>query len=74
MARYQNLGGPGIRAYEIEADSMTIQFSDGSVYVYTYQSAGRENIEQMKALALAGQGLDNFIKRRARNAYAAKLR
>jgi len=75
MEKYKNSGGDsGIIGYEIGIDSVTVQFSDGSVYLYNYQSAGRENIEQMKILAVAGEGLNSFIMRNVRKAYAAKLR
>jgi hypothetical protein len=75
MERYKNLGGnSSVIAYEIGNDSIKVQFSDGSVYLYTYQSAGLSNIEQMKVLALAGKGLNSFIMRNVRKAYAAKLR
>lgn len=74
MNKYKNLGGDsGVSAYEIGPDSIIVQFNNGSIYSYTYQSAGRENIEQMKSLAIAGQGLNSFIMRNVRKAYAAKL-
>lgn len=75
MERYKNLGGDsGVVAYEIDSDSITVQFGDGSMYLYNYQSSGRENVEQMKKLAVAGEGLNSFIMRNVRKAYAAKLR
>lgn len=75
MERYKNLGGDSsIRAYEIEGDSIKVQFNDGSIYLYTHQSAGHDNVEKMKSLALAGTGLNSYIMRHVRKAYAAKLR
>lgn len=75
MERYRNRGGDsGIVAYEIGPDSITVMFSDGAVYLYTYQSAGSANIERMKRLAIAGEGLNSFINRRVRKRYARKLR
>lgn len=75
MERYKNLGGDsGVVAYEIESDSISVQFRDGSVYQYTHQSAGSDNIEQMKEMAICGQGLNSFINRVVRKAYASKLR
>ena len=75
MEKYLNLGGnSGIAAYEIGVDSITVQFNDGSIYLYNYQSAGKENIEHMKKLAVAGQGLNSFIMRKVRKSYATKLR
>lgn len=75
MERYRNLGGDsGVVAYDIGEDSITVEFSDGSVYLYTYQSAGGHNIEQMKELAVAGRGLNSFINKYVRKQYASKLR
>ena len=75
MERYRNRGGDsGIVAYELGSDSITVKFSDGSVYLYTNQSAGSANIERMKQLAVSGEGLNSFINRRVRKGYARKLR
>jgi len=70
MERYKNLGGDsGVHAYEIGVDSITVKFGTGKVYLFTNRSAGRANIERMKALALAGQGLNAFIKRNVNKDY-----
>ncbi|KVN20824.1 MULTISPECIES: hypothetical protein [unclassified Burkholderia] len=75
MERYANRGGDSnVVAYEIEQSSIKVQFGDGSIYLYTSQSAGSANLEQMKQLAIAGQGLNSFIGRVVRKGYAAKLR
>ena len=75
MKRYRNRGGDsGVVAYEIGPDFITVKFSDRSVYLYTYQSAGRANIERMKRLAIDGEGLNSFINRCVRKDYAGKLR
>ena len=75
MERYLNLGGnSGVEAYEIGEDYIRVQFSDGSVYLYTYASAGREHIERMKELARRGQGLNGYINRYVRKAYERKER
>ncbi len=75
MEHYKNLGGDsGVSAFEIGDDSIKVQFSDSSVYLYTNQSAGAQNIEQMKVLARQGEGLNSFINKRVRKAYASKLR
>lgn len=75
MDRYANCGGDSnVVGYEIELSSIKVQFADGSVYLYTTQSAGSQNLEQMKRLATAGQGLNSFINRAARKGYASKLR
>ncbi|MCR4427652.1 MAG: hypothetical protein NUW23_15980 [Firmicutes bacterium] len=75
MERYANLGGDsGVVAYEIGDDFVRVQFWDGSIYLYTYASAGVNNIERMKELARGGQGLNAFINRYVRKAYARKER
>ena len=75
MERYRNLGGDSsVIAYEIGSNFIRVQFSDGSVYLYTYASAGSHNIEQMKQLARRGRGLNSFIMRNVRKAYARRER
>ncbi len=75
MERYRNLGGDsGVAAYEIGDGCITVQFRDGSAYLYDCESTGVTNIEHMKGLAVAGQGLNSFINRVVRKGYASKLR
>ena len=75
MERYANLGGDsGIIMYEIGDSFIRVQFSDGSIYLYTYTSAGSNNIEHMKQLAQNGQGLNAFINKNVRKAYARRER
>ena len=75
MERYKNLGrDSGVAAYEVGDDFIRVQFLDGSIYLYTYASAGSHNIEQMKHLARNGQGLNAFINTTVRKAYARKER
>ena len=72
MEQYKKLGrDSGISFYEINSDSITVQFSTGKIYLYTYQSAGSHNIEEMKLLAKNGEGLNSFIQRVARKDYAS---
>ena len=75
MEAYKNLsGGSGVVAYESGPDFIRVQFSSGSVYLYTYASAGAQNIEQMKELASKGEGLNSFINTTVRYDYAQKER
>ena len=75
MKRYRNLGGDSnVAAYELGNGSITVQFNDGSVYLYTNQSAGQANIIELQRLAQVGQGLNSFINRYVRKGYAQKLR
>ena len=74
MERYKNLGGDsGVVAYEIEDDSIKVKFRDHSIYLYSSKSAGSSNIEEMKRLAIKGQGLNSFINMNVQKKYEAKL-
>jgi hypothetical protein len=75
MQRYQNLAGDsGVVAYEPGPDFIRVQFTGGETYLYTYESAGAEAVEQMKRLAGLGRGLSTFISRTVQGAYATKSR
>jgi len=74
MEEYQNLSGnSGVQAFSITSDSIAVKFVDGDTYLYTKQSAGRDNIESMKVLARKGKGLSSFIATHVRDRYAAML-
>lgn len=75
MSNYMNIGGgSGVTAYDLGIDSISVYFSDGSAYLYNYMSTGTRDVEHMKSLAAAGQGLNSFISRVVRKRYARKLR
>lgn len=75
MERYRDIDGDsGIAGYENGPDYIRVKFSDGSVYLYTYASAGSDNIEDMKRLAVAGDGLNAFINKNVRKRYEKKER
>lgn len=75
MERYRDIDGDsGVAGYETGPDFIRVQFTTGAVYLYTYASAGAQNIEQMKRLAVAGDGLNSFINRHVRKLYARKER
>ena len=62
MKRYGNRhGNSGIAAYEMGSKFISLRFTSGSVYLYTYDSAGEDDIEEMKELAKEGEGLTRFI-------------
>jgi hypothetical protein len=74
VLRYQALGGDaGVSRYQMGTDSITVQFKDGSSYLYTYASAGKTKIEAMKKHATKGEGLTTYINQHVRDRYAAKL-
>jgi hypothetical protein len=63
MERYKNLSGwSGIVAYEIGEDYIRIQFQNGKILKYTYESAGADRVEQMKLMAQNGQKLNTFVR------------
>lgn len=75
MPAYANRGGDsGVTSYEIDDDSIIIEFKDGSQYLYNDSSPGPAAVEEMKRLAQAGEGLNSYISRYVRKNYAKKLR
>jgi len=74
MVRYRNLGGDsGVLTYEIGNDFIKVQFQDRKTYLYSYRSAGSYHIEQMKALAIRGKGLNSYINAHVKNNYESKF-
>jgi hypothetical protein len=75
MIPYADEGGDsGVAGYETGDYWIRVRFKDDSVYFYTNDSAGSENVERMKALAAAGEGLNSFISSEVRTAYARQER
>jgi hypothetical protein len=75
MERYTNRSGTsGVTGYEFDESSITVEFNEGSRYLYTDASAGHENVVRMQQLAQRGAGLATFINRVVRERYARRLR
>lgn len=75
MKRYRDLSGrSGVVAYQISDDAVTVKFRDGDVYRYDYAVTGRLEVDEMKRLAEAGEGLATFISRVVKGRYAGKVR
>ncbi len=75
MERYKGSDDEsGIIAYECGNDYIRVQFSTGTIYRYTYKSAGSHNIERMKVLAGSGGGLNTYININVRKMYKRKER
>lgn len=72
IAYRDRTGRSGVRAYEPGPGCISVEFKDGSIYCYTNDSTGGANIEQMKVLAAAGQGLNTFINQHVRKSYAKR--
>lgn len=74
MIRYRNINGnSGVYAYANSTDSITVQFNDGSAYLYTYAVPGRSDVERMKSLAVNGSGLNSYISTSVKKRYQSKL-
>ena len=75
MERYKNHNGhSGVTAYSFGDDHITVQFTNGTIYLYDYRSTGRDNVEQMKKLAADGRGLSTFIAQHVRNHFGKQLK
>lgn len=70
MEFYKNLGGnSNVNAFSIGEDFIDVRFKTMVVYRYTYKSAGKDKIEEMKRLAYQGYGLNSYIMRNVRRNY-----
>ncbi|HVR82541.1 MAG TPA: hypothetical protein VHF02_10740 [Luteimonas sp.] len=75
LHRYPNLGGQsGVVAYAARRNAIAVEFTDGKVYLYSYEVPGRHHVERMKSLADEGIGLSTYISRHVGNRFAARLR
>lgn len=71
MERYRNSGGDsGVSTYEIGTDFIIVKFS-GTVgtYKYSYQKSGQSHVENLKQLAISGNGLNSYINNYVKNLY-----
>lgn len=74
VERYKNLSGDsGVVRYQLSEGAILVQFSDGSLYEYTNESAGNNAIATMHRLAVAGRGLSSFISTAVREKYSRKI-
>ena len=59
-----------VSMYEIGQDYIAVIFKGTQkVYKYSYSSAGSLNVENMKLLAVRGDGLNSYIDKKCRNLY-----
>ena len=72
MQKYADINhDSGVDSFENGDTYIKVLFKGGSkVYVYTYSSAGAGNVEEMKRLALSGDGLNSFIMRNVKKGYS----
>ena len=74
MERYKNLSGnSGVRAYQIRENSIVVEFEGDGRYLYNYDRPGPRHVEEMKRLALKGEGLSTYISKNVRRKYVRKL-
>ena len=71
MQPYLNLSGnSGVTHYETGADYILVKFRRVKLpYRYSYESAGRPNIDRMKTLAADGRGLSTYISQHVHDKY-----
>lgn len=74
LQRYCNRSGhSGVANYASRRDGITLEFTDGKVYLYSYACPGRRHVERMKTLASGGSGLGAYINRHVGKRFAAQL-
>ena len=63
MQSYKSKSGKksGVVGFAIGPDFIKVEFEKGEKYLYSYKSAGKRAIEEMKKRALANEGLSTFI-------------
>jgi len=62
MERYANRrGNSPITHFQIEVERILIWFNGGKSYSYSYSTASKYHVEQMKILAISGSGLSAYI-------------
>jgi len=67
----------GVASFEIDDDSITVKFKEANklghtTYKYSNRKAETNNIEQMKKLAILGDGLNAFINKNVRKEYDSR--
>lgn len=73
MQRYRGADrDSGIDAYEDGANYLRVRFIHGGTYLYTYRSAGKRHIDNMKMLARRGKGLNTCINDHVREHFEQK--
>jgi hypothetical protein len=72
MERYKNLGGDsGVVSYGIGVDFIKVSFkTTPKIYVYTHTKPGQNHVDKMKALAIAGHGLQTYINQHRSAGYS----
>jgi hypothetical protein len=75
MKKYKDITGEsGVTAYQESENWIAVEFNSESVYLYTYASAGKRAVEQMKKMAAAGKGLSTYISQKVKEKYETKIK
>jgi hypothetical protein len=74
MQRYKHKGGDaGVVAWQDRSNGIVLRFADGSTYLYTYATPGRDHVAAMRKLAKKGRGLTTYVNQHVGSSYAMKL-
>ena len=64
----------GVRNFEILPDGIILEFADRKWrYLYNAEKPGLVHVNEMKGLALAGDGLTTYVNQQVGHNYAAKF-
>lgn len=75
MRKYMDItGNSGVTAYSIDTESISVEFNNDAIYLYTYESAGKRTIEKMKKLATEGKGLSTYISQHVKEKFETQLK
>ena len=74
MQHYGNKSGnAGVVAWEDKSNGIVLRFADGSTYLYTYATPGRDHVQAMRRLAKKGKGLTTYVNQHVGSSYAMRL-
>jgi hypothetical protein len=65
LKKYKDLkGNSGITHYKVGKNYVVVKFKNKpDVYAYIYSKVAKHHVDQMKVLAVAGEGLGTYINR-----------
>ena len=71
MQRYADIDrDSGVMGFDINDTSIKVYFKGTTrPYIYSYRKAGIHHVEKMKRLALAGDGLNEYINNHVRKLF-----
>lgn len=74
MERYVNFGGDrDIVAFDLAADAIRVEFTCGTIYLYTSHTLGMETINKIKDIATRGGKLSRHILHELKNSYDMRI-